>query len=115
MTYKDRAIKACKELQDKYLNPKNKYFFKHDYCSLCIIYYERWVNVCVGCPLANENKGIGCCFFDSYENVHTHYGWDGEERALKKRANFFKKIIPILKGIPAKKFTKRGWSYFKEL
>lgn len=125
---KDRTIQACRDLAEKYRNPNGKKFFNIDHCSLCKIHEESSSDSeCRGCPLANKEGEMECLAFTSYKKAN---------KALKKRvgkysiiypngrkvavaflrrAEFFEKIIPILEKIPSKRFTKKDWTYFKEL
>lgn len=118
MTKKERTIKACRELAAKYRDPEERGFFMHITCTLCRIFKVRWLfwrwrysPNCKGCPLARETGGMGCGSFKTYRAASLSRSRD----AFEARAAFFDKIIPILEGIPASRFTKRGWKYFDEL
>ncbi|KKM61140.1 hypothetical protein LCGC14_1534710 [marine sediment metagenome] len=112
MTKKERTIKACRELAAKYREPEGKgLFFRRDSCPLCLIHDPNYSAGCVGCPLADKGGDTGCIDFRTYKRANrcrTSYSYNA-------RAAFFDKIIPILEGIPASRFTKRGWKYFDEL
>ena len=139
MTYKRKAIDACWRLVMKYENPVGEKFFVSNSCPLCQIYYlnnkcimkkrKLW---CQGCPLAREADDefpvvAGCTKFASYINakevMFSNYGInicvsDSNNYPLEEfidRANFFRKIIPILEKISPRRFTPSGWKYFKEL
>jgi len=131
MNKKDRTIQACKDLAEKYRNPQGKNFCGTAACNLCAIHSNNKAN-CKGCPLADVKGNIGCTQFEGYQNVAVHaekvntndseYHKDGYAYPLMKphkvmlnRAKFFDKIIPILKKIPAKRFTELGWKHFKEI
>ena len=129
MTNKDRTIVACEELAKKYRKPQGKQFFLSDDCSLCKINRGAGLMECKGCPLADRGAEVGCTKFTSYRkaikflskgtkfrSIDLTYGGDRKTSVtFTRRAEFFEKIIPILKKIPAKRFTKVGWTYFKEL
>lgn len=137
MTNKQRTIKACKELEKKYLDPYGKKFFKFTVCPLCDVHgrLSLWLFLtCRGCPLANESGGCGCLDFRSFRIAEYSINRESEsiesksiteendsmfsgvwKKAFKCRSNFFKRIIPILEQIPVERFTKKGWKYFKEL
>lgn len=121
MTKKEQTIKACKELRKKYLNPKGKRFFEMSHCPLCDIYTNEDKD-CVGCPFSDTYGSAGCLDFTTSDKLW-RYLLDKKSKSSKyrlnkyfiARADFFKKIIPILRKIPAKRFTPSGWTYFKEL
>lgn len=117
-TYKERTIDACKELIDKYENPDRKDFFLSCCCPLCQIYYYK-KHTCKGCFMSNFGGSMGCINFRSFKEasenlkiIEDYYYTDESMKYLKKRAKFFRKIIPILKKIPAEQFTPSGWKYF---
>ena len=124
MTNKRKTISACRQLIKKYENVnKNTSFFKHAECPLCDIHYI-WLDNCKGCPLANRNGTIGCPSFKTSRRVlELTEGFissrrvinDELKKACQARADFFKKIIPILENIKEERFTKEGWKYFNEL
>ena len=99
-----RTIKACWELAAKYREPEGKEFFFTRSCPLCSIH-----NNCLGCSMADH--GLGCVRFKSYIYAQAAEG----QKGFNARAAFFDKIIPILEGIPASRFTKKGWKYFDEM
>jgi len=125
MTNKDRAIQACRELAEKYRNPQGKRFFSVDNCNLCDIHFvlekSSEEKPCTGCPLSNEDQMGGCSEFESATKARKqlpglHYPNSSKtDKTFIARAEFFDKIIPILEKIPAARFTKSGWTYFKEL
>ena len=80
-------------------------------CPLCKITDRMKTADCTPCPLANKENFMGCLLFESYKDVMRRDGY----KALTKRKEFWQKTIPILKNIPAKRFTKTGWKYFEEL
>lgn len=131
MTKKERTIKACRELAAKYRKPEGEHFFRIDSCPLCPIHnIGDYANGgCRGCPLSLNYNAVGyesdkcgaagCNEFSSHLKAENYYF---ECRmpikpnpAFEARAAFFDKIIPIFEKIPASRFTKRGWKYFKEL
>lgn len=116
---KEQTIKACKELRKKYLDPKEKIFFDANFCSLCSIHTSNGCD-CKGCPLANKHGDGGCFEFKSGRKADASCknGYPKRKKpnkAFVARADFFKKIIPILRKIPARRFTESGWTYFYEL
>ena len=123
MTYKQKALKAWRKLENKYRNvTEENYrsdFFKDNKCPLCKIYDTG--DDCDGCPLSDEDKHVGCVDFASYKIAkeayrEAYYLSVGDfKKAYSKRADFFKKYYPVLEKLPAKKFTPTGWSYFEEL
>lgn len=136
VTYKEKTMRACKELIYKYEHPTGKEFFSIPECPLCNMYYSRKGEDprCIGCLLANKTAGRnaktfahGCEEFSTYilargklasMNVGFHdilYKSEMLKEEFSNRASFFKMIIPILEKIPAKRFTPSGWIYFKEL
>ena len=128
---KKLTIKACEELVKKYRNPDGKVFFYTATCPLCPIHYNP--RTCEGCPLASKDGCIGCTEFDSYQQAlksqkgttavtgHVYIAFLDEasmkdiKEAFENRAKFFEKIIPILKKVDKKRFTRDGWKYFDEL
>lgn len=124
-TKKERTIKACRKTAEKYRNPWGRLFFLIADCALCDIH--EFDSDCRGCPLANENGSEGCSDFKSYALAYSDLraisalNWDPFEpdwprpNGFLVRAAFFEKIIPILEEIPVERFTKKGWTYFKEL
>ena len=117
MTKKERTIKACRELAAKYRAPEGKTFFALEVCPLCTVHADT-VNECHGCPLALMDGDEGCYQFNSNERAFDYYEETdiiAPNPAFNARAAFFDKIIPILEGIPASRFTKRGWRYFDML
>jgi hypothetical protein len=120
--YKKATIEACKQLIEKYENPKENVFFDSEYCPLCMIYVSNFLD-CEGCFMTNKNGEGGCMAFKSYleafryegsercYNNNRKYYYEGQ-RAYQKRANFFKKIIPYLEKQPAEKFHPDTWTYF---
>ncbi len=119
MTKKERTIKACRELAAKYREPEGKVFFDFGKCSLCVISGRsaRDNGDCLGCPMASSGKTTewGCVDFTSYEEAVCADRYNEKNSAFEARAAFFDKIIPILEGLPASRFTKRGWKYFEML
>lgn len=120
MTYKQRAIEACRQLAEKYQKPQGKVFFDLDFCPLCDLYTTAGANICRGCPLADSDRTEGCLQFNSYDAAWDYYNEHKLEDiepnlAFTARAEFFDKIIPILEKLPARKFTPSGWTYFSEL
>ena len=137
MTKKELTIRACRKLIQKYENTiKQKKvttrFFNYDDCPLCDIHHLRrtYFQSCKGCPLANEQGNPGCLKFKTYEQLEDDYLVYYNEsifkdvrelvraqlnKSLQARADFHKKIIPILENISEERFTKEGWIYFKEL
>lgn len=123
MTKKEQTIKACKELRKKYLNPQGRFFMDSNDCALCKIYNSVSFS-CYGCPLSTESfTNFGCTCFKTAKAVSrlastkddNPYKRKTPNKAFIARADFFKKIIPILRKIPARRFTPSGWTYFKEL
>lgn len=127
MSNKSRTIQACRDLAEKYRKPQGKDFFLAKSCNLCIIHaklVEDYLN-CHGCPLAEESGLAGCSGFRSNQNARrallpTALGitYSPNKRTsvhFYRRAEFFERIIPLLEQIPASRFTKKGWKYFKEL
>ena len=115
MTYKQKAIKACEKLAHKYRNPTNEIFFKTSHCPLCDIYFTKNQD-CIGCPLNDELMYLfGCDQFNTYKKAEMNQYSSRKKESFENRAKLFDKIIPILKKIPAKRFTPSGWTYFKEL
>ena len=131
MTKKERTIKACRELAAKYRKPEGRLFFCWLGCPLCHIHKPHPCTICDGCPLAETYSPPalhrpGCYQFRTAQNarklVGDIYKGKGHKKqnhmtndAFDARAAFFDKIIPILEGIPAERFTKRGWKYFDML
>ena len=123
-TLKNRTIEACRELADKYRNPKGKQFFFVGTCPLCRLYSKHTDqkdghNSCKGCFMADEYAGAGCCEFQSYiEAIDSITGIYRKENISEptieflNRANFFEMVIPILEKIPSNRFTPSGWKYF---
>ena len=127
MTKKERTIKACRELAAKYRKPEGEIFFLDKTCSLCTLH--RTFHYCKGCPLSNERGELGCFHFASCKRARCvaterlfhmqskvrHKDLKYIASAFNIRAAFFDKIIPILEGIPASRFTTKGWKYFDML
>lgn len=131
-SYKQKTIQACLDLVYDYEHPHSKKgeFFYMGTCPLCKMYYYENEFECIGCILAEPNGSCGCCKFASYKKASRAYTKVARERTstgnnvnlseevlvtFKTRANFFRKIIPILEELPNRKFTPSGWTYFKEL
>ena len=132
-TYKQRTIEACEILQYKYSHPQRRTFFQIGFCSLCRIYNIRLYNInsmppCKGCFQSDKSGEYGCESYVTYMaafkvlKMTTHgltsYMYPKDEPTYQEfinRANYFKKIIPILEKIPARRFTPIGWKYFKEI
>ena len=123
MTNKDRTILACWKLAEKYRKPQGEKFFLPGSCPLCKI-HDRFT--CKGCPLATETGKSGCwqfksnikaqAFLSKFDSLLNLYPAKNKTSiTFISRAEFFEKIIPILEKIPAKRFTKKGWTYFNEL
>lgn len=119
MTKKERTIKACRQLAAKYREPEGKVFFILESCPLCKLHTLGACDNCQGCPLAKENGNEGCYEFDSNDIAQGYYEEHDEKLepnpAFEARAAFFDRIIPILEGIPASRFTKKDWKYFDML
>lgn len=136
---KERTLRGCRELAENYRNPVGKTFFNIHACPLCKIHYKMFMpnkmlksSPCRGCPLANKYGNSGCIKFKSGElardtlmraspsiylndlpiEIETA---NKIKEAFEARAKFFDKIIPILKKIPASRFTRKGWRYFYKL
>lgn len=112
MIKKERTLKACRELIEKYRHPKPEdVFFNCDCCPLCKIHLNTRAEVrrCLGCPLADERAKADCKNFSSYNEAVKAIFW--KKCTFEKRAQFFEKIIPILEKLPAKRFTRRGWEF----
>ena len=126
---KREIISACYDLIQRYESPKGKMLFFNRTCSLChVVSGNILTMMCRGCPLANKSGVVGCIGFatykaasNSYRNVLSNVGLskcypnNKPTKEFIARANFFRKIIPILEKIPAKRFTPSGWEYFVEL
>ena len=128
MNKKERTIKACKELINKYRNPIGKEFFYSNSCPLCDIHYKKHkftIYPCKGCPLAAKHGFIGCFDFKTFIIAENKYDSNNlynsnnltetTLKAFEDRAKFFEKIIPILEKYPNKRFTKNGWKYTEEI
>ena len=135
LTNKGKTIEACEILIQKYKSATLRTkLFSHDVCPLCDIHlYSAGVYAkCHGCPLADLNGEIGCLNFKSsrdLKDLKDLIAFSDSDRetgievtdlikfkeACQVRADFFKKIIPILEEIDEKRFTKEGWTYFEEL
>jgi len=121
--YKWRAKRACRKIAWKYRHPQGQLFFSRATCPLCIIYIPVIPRRCRGCPLANRIGGCGCREFRTFMGaVHVYPTYPKEGCSLRipppefvARAEFFERIVPILKAIPARRFTPKGWAYFGEL
>ena len=130
LTNKSKTIEACEILIQKYESATLRTkLFSHDVCPLCDIHHYS-VGVyakCHGCPLADRDGWIGCLNFKSSRDLKDLIAFSDSDRedevtdlikfkeACQVRADFFKKIIPILEEIDEKRFTKEGWTYFEEL
>jgi len=123
MTYKQKTLKACKELSDKYRKPKGKEFFSNKSCPLCQIYLKRYDGIkftctCKGCFMADKSGNTGCCYFKTYQLARNIY-WQSfppsssMKEIFELRAKFFDKMIKELKEYPARKFVPLTWTYFK--
>ena len=110
--YKQETIKAIEEIIHRYDNPKKyKYlFFNSKQCPLCKLHKKY--NVCRGCPLANVQGTIGCIDFYSFKSIKKYRYSIHYEAYLRKRGEFFKKILPIIKQYKFEYFTDIGWRYF---
>lgn len=120
MTYKERTLKAVKELAHKYRNPEGEILFNTGNCSLCKIYFnEETEDTCRGCFMANRYGDGGCFNFKSFEKARKYEDYKASslerKEAFKARAKFFDKVTPILENIPASQFTPSGWKYFDEI
>lgn len=135
MNKKDKTIRAFLDLAVKYLTPGNKVFFKEENCYLCDVHLTKrdiWHNGkqiwnqdgtratrhdCKGCPLASETGTCECIGFETYTSARSAYREhrhiiDGSPcNEFKRRAEFFKKYLPIIKKWPTERFTKKGWIY----
>lgn len=125
MNKKQRTIKATRELIKKYreVTPGNlRYSFDISSCPLCKIHHPEYI--CEGCPLANTDGDMGCTDFRSYAIARIarkdydeipSYSFSEVKKAFEKRAQFHEKALEIYRGIPAERFTVKGWEYFDEL
>ena len=123
---KEKTIEACRELIKRYelMEDKHGWFASYS-CPLCNIHQDVSDECCKGCPLANDFMRAGCLDFNSAKELLLQYDrWQAGScnydynlfaEAAKNRAGFYRKIIPILKRIPKKRFTKEGGGYFKEI
>lgn len=124
MTYKERAIQACKNLAGKYMKPQGKVFFKGENCGFCDIYFDAFeFRYCKGCPFAKTSGKVGCIQFNTYKKASVYLGLNTYKypkdlpthKTFIMAAKFLEKIIPILEKIPKERFTPSGWTYFNEL
>jgi hypothetical protein len=129
ISYKDKTLAACGKLEEKYRTAIESYdFFCHGDCPLCEIYFHKsWdselhaIRTCYGCFMANKAGKPGCIEFNSYVTACDEYNANdciitGEVRELfNNRANFFKKVVPILKDMPEYNFRPSRKRYFKEI
>ncbi len=122
LTKKQQTINAHRALIKKYRNPVGQVFCTTSSCKLCLV-HDHINKDCYGCPMSLEKGLMGCMDFQSYQNLGnikyttliTKIPNKYQQEKLELRAQFHEKIIPILEKIPAKRFTKRGWTYFDEL
>jgi hypothetical protein len=132
-SYKQRTLDACRELIEKYENYNaGKKYFNTDHCPLCQIYYGKLVtHRCPGCILSNSvGQIVGCNRFksnkraqDAYENYYgdttslnpEYNPFQQLTAAFQARADFFKKIIPILELEPEENFEPENKHYFINL
>ena len=139
MTDKEKTIKACFKLREKYLWPnfEKDFYFKDVYCPLCRIYRISNIDTgCIGC-FQRDPCGPSVCggyqwdSFEKAENAYDSYmdfllydksfdpsGSVNQEKELLedlrkafiKRAEFFEKVITILQDIPEIYFDPEGWT-----
>ena len=113
---KQLTIEAVEKMIDLYDNPKPGHrYFNAVHCSMCI-------DACDYCILRKKENNIGCGSYPSMENaikVYRKYNKDVTHpeviEAFKKRADFYRKVLKIIKSAPAKKFTKSEFSEFTEI
>ena len=75
-------------------------------CKICKLFKNDRILRCFPCPFANK-KGIdGCYEFIRIKKIVI------DERTFNQMK---KEGLKILRNIPAKRFTKKGWKYFKEI
>jgi hypothetical protein len=125
-SYKQRTLDACRELIEKYENfDDGKKYFNIDHCPLCQIYYGKIVtHRCPGCILSNSvGQIVGCNRFKSNERAQDAYSkYQSDDidpqqltTAFQSRADFFKKIIPMLELEPEENFEPENKHYFDKL
>jgi len=125
-SYKERTLDACRELIDKYENyDATKVYFNVSTCPLCQIYYSKIVtHRCPGCILSNSvGQIVGCNRFKSNKRAqdvyskyqHSLINIQRLKAAFQARADFFKKIIPMLELEPEENFEPENKHYFDKL
>ena len=125
MNKKERTIKAIVVLTEKYKLARETKEIKIGlkYCSLCKIFRkeEIWdkAGACRGCPSANIVGSQGCVNSDSYTEVvqtkrddSVFFDIRSFELAVTARLVFWDMRLPIIKLIPSKYFTRKGWRFF---
>jgi hypothetical protein len=125
MTWKIKILAAWERQLDRYENPRIGEPYCSPYtCELCKI-----TKRCIPCPLYLKyshdflSLDIFCSGFNSYEKVFKILGNNGIlheltpeiKKAFTARAVFYRKYLPILKSLPAYRFTPSGFRGFPEL
>ena len=106
MNKKQKVIESIKELIKRYeavvLIPG---------CPLCDIYRGqpvngRYLNNCYGCPSATKGGNIGCAGAITFYRMTTK-----RPETYKKRADFWRLRLPVLKDMPSSWFepSKKHW------
>lgn len=106
MTKKERFIRAS-EICIKGYTEDN---YSRVNCPFCGVAMGANCDYCV---MYNINTKMGCEDFKTYRLAHSLYLCNPKNN--KPRIGFHKKLIKLMKGLPAERFTKKGWVGFPEI
>ena len=123
MNKKKRTLKALLHFMlEVEQNPDTVSVGVTENCGFCIIHLSETQlhigahllidELCNGCPFANEDGNPGCAEFSTYRKLR--FENPGDDVLFLVTQNL-KAILKVLISIPAERFTRKGWKYFKEL
>jgi hypothetical protein len=117
---KQKALEAIDELIKRYSTGKTWVNWGDGAsCPLCQIYLlkNKDMDSCRGCPMANKEGGHGCIIHKTWMDLQDAYVgiWgEFETPLIFTRAKALKKFKKLIENEPAKKFTVKGWTFFKQ-
>ena len=113
MNKKDRTIKALEAFKKQVAEDwYNVSVGDPNDCEFCTIHRSNSNDrYCRGCPFAHEDGDSDCARFRAYGYIQFKTDLEIREEALADLDN----ILIHLQFIEPKRFTKNGWTYFKEL
>ena len=110
MNNKEKYIKACKQMIERYQNiTKDTPIGVTNACPMCKVTgktYEEGGS-CMPCPIYEGKSGYDCVIYSSYTDAikARNKGY----KVCIERVTFYRNLLKIIKRLPPERFTKKGF------